>query len=273
MLRRGDADAVEISTEAIPRMQDDFSVHIKPGAQLLSAFMNVTWEGFLEDIRVREALVTSIDRDLINDAIFNGAGVPTGIMDYGSYAIGYQPVPPPAFDPDRARQLLEEAVPDGVTITLYVVPRAGVPEIPDVAEVVATMWRDVGVNVEMRDMDSVQWHELWGQFVLKDSAGIRPTGNRAVYSGSQLALYSTDGRLSIVHDPVLDAMIEENLATVDADLGAQRTWEIAKYIADNFYTTGILELGWPWAANTDVLPEWDLGRTTSDLGFRTLVQP
>jgi len=70
----------------------------------------------LNDRRVREALNLAIDRDaFVGTVLADGTLLATGITPPST--IGYNAdLKPYAFDPDRARELLEEARADGVPV-------------------------------------------------------------------------------------------------------------------------------------------------------------
>jgi len=74
----------------------------------------------LKDVRVREALSIAIDRNAIRDRLMGGLSQPSGQIvpeGFGGYA---ENIPVPAYDPERARQLLAEAGwKDGFTLTMH----------------------------------------------------------------------------------------------------------------------------------------------------------
>ncbi|MCL2401472.1 MAG: ABC transporter substrate-binding protein [Oscillospiraceae bacterium] len=109
---------------------------------------------------VRQAISMAIDRDGITSALGFGVHMPT--LQYVPPGFrGRNPDPnygAPAFNPDRARELLAEAgYADGFTTTLY--PRPG--SITDAAAVaVASMLADVGINAELEFLDPPSFTEL-----------------------------------------------------------------------------------------------------------------
>ena len=112
------------------------------------------------NVKVREAMTRAIDRDLINDEIFGGAGVP-GYFHYNHPAQpGWDPefatLGPEmaAYDPDRARELLVEAgYPDGFEFGLHLLHWGTRPEFIQVEEAMAGMWEDIGITVNRIEVD------------------------------------------------------------------------------------------------------------------------
>lgn len=110
----------------------------------------------LDDQRVRQALAMSIDRDLLVETIWNDmAEVPLG-HQYPAYGPLFDADrPAPAYEPERARQLLDEAGYAGEVIYYDVVGTMYTNELP-AAEAIAAMWQDIGLNVQVRVVDRSQ---------------------------------------------------------------------------------------------------------------------
>jgi peptide/nickel transport system substrate-binding protein len=74
----------------------------------------------LRDVRVRQAISTTIDRQALVDRVMDGEGVPTGQFVPPGY-FGHAPeIGVPKSDRDAARRMLGEAgVPDGFKLTFH----------------------------------------------------------------------------------------------------------------------------------------------------------
>ena len=95
----------------------------------------------------------AIDRDTITSALGFGVHVPTR-QHIPSTSRGYNPDPNygvPAYDPVRARQLIEEAGAVGLTFNLY--PRPG-SVFDATAVAIAQMLEDVGLNPQLVFMEA-----------------------------------------------------------------------------------------------------------------------
>lgn len=110
---------------------------------------------------VREAMNRAIDRTEINEVFFKGRA--ELMMQTHSHAKfpGWQPTWLDTFeadygyDPERARALLTEAgFPEGFEITQLSYPRPGLPEMLDIAELVADYWREIGIDVNFKPVET-----------------------------------------------------------------------------------------------------------------------
>jgi len=102
----------------------------------------------LNDVRVRRALALAIDREAINQVVFNGEFVPGNQWVNPTNSYYQQAFPVPKRDVAKAKALLKEA---GVTgpITLdFMVPNG--PETRAVAEVVQSMAAEAGFDLKIR---------------------------------------------------------------------------------------------------------------------------
>ena len=104
------------------------------------------------DLRVRQALSIAINRAAIAERTMSGAAIPSGqFMPPGAY--GHVPdLPPPAYDPERARRLLAEAgYPQGFTITLLASHDRYINDA-QVAQSIGQMWTRIGVRTKVEVM-------------------------------------------------------------------------------------------------------------------------
>ncbi|MDJ0686670.1 MAG: peptide ABC transporter substrate-binding protein [Alphaproteobacteria bacterium] len=143
------------------RHGDDYQIVYRSG--LIYEHIDLNLENpLLQDVRVRRALLHAIDREAMNKQLFDGRQ-PTahgGVNPLDS--VYYDGVPKYAFDPDRARALLEEAGwtpgPDGVrrnaegaTLRLEIGTTAGNKTRELVQQVLQSQWKDVGVAVGIKN--------------------------------------------------------------------------------------------------------------------------
>ncbi|MCC8050725.1 MAG: ABC transporter substrate-binding protein [Clostridiales bacterium] len=106
----------------------------------------------LTDARVRQALVYAIDREMLVEQLLNGHG--EVIDGFISSASPYydESIEPLTYDPDKAKELLDEAGWDGSqTLQFYV--WSGDTTFVNGAQVLAAQWAAVGINVEITTMD------------------------------------------------------------------------------------------------------------------------
>lgn len=188
-LRAGDLDMIErLAATDVASAQDDPDLTVTDvvGVGYQGITMNVdNGEGaednpFAEDARLRRALHLSIDRNAINEVVFNGAFEPGNQHVAPSSEWYDERFPVPERDVEAARELLAEAgYPDGVDITIQV---ANNPVQTQVMEVVQSMAAEAGINisVEATEFASMLQNQSGGAYEGSQvgwSGRIDPDGN------------------------------------------------------------------------------------------------
>jgi peptide/nickel transport system substrate-binding protein len=110
----------------------------------------------LDDIRIRQAIAHAINRqDIIDGAMF-GYGTPIGthFAPHNPDYVDLLALSP--HDPDRARAILAEAAPDGLTLRLALPPPAYARRG---GEIIAAQLREVGIETEITNMEWADWLE------------------------------------------------------------------------------------------------------------------
>ena len=161
-LRSEEVDVIEVSPDgAIDVRAAGLDVRQSPGniqavVQLPGTFF---WDGPTSDVTVRQALSLAINREeMIQTVLPEGAlpSMPTILP--ANLGVDHERWQTEAgdtyrYDPDEARRLIEEAgYPDGFDLKLYAYELPAAP-MPQMAEVIAQYWREVGVNVELQVLD------------------------------------------------------------------------------------------------------------------------
>ena len=143
------------------RHGDRFDIQYKPG--LIYEHLDLNLDNpVLADRRVRHALIHALDRDAISQRLFAGHQ-PTAHASISALDWVYDPeVPKYAYDPARAKALLDEAgwsvIKDGVRhnaagerLTLELMTTAGNRTRELVQQVLQSQWREVGIDVRIRN--------------------------------------------------------------------------------------------------------------------------
>lgn len=111
----------------------------------------------LDDIRVRQAINYAVDREGITSSLFGDDSevaaqlVPPGIVGYND---GLDPWP---HDPDKARELLDEAEADGVDLSpqIRLISRTALfPRVGETLQVIQKNLSGLGLNVKIELMDT-----------------------------------------------------------------------------------------------------------------------
>jgi len=146
-------DYVPLSAVQMLEKNKDFQVQevSYPGSDII--ILN-TKNPALSKPEVRQALLVAVDREFIHQKVYYGlGGVPLSSFDTRLWAynkaVNYQDMY--AYDPDRARKLLDDAGlkpnADGVRMTMRLVFETGKPEWLPAAQALQRFWQAVGVKV------------------------------------------------------------------------------------------------------------------------------
>ena len=149
-LRKGSVDialnALPPDTVEVLRHEDDLRVMEAPGTTYQYVAFNLKDPAF-RDVRVRQAFAYAIDRDkIIRYLMRNQARPATGVIPIGNWS--YTPdVTTYSYDPDRARQLLNESGKTGLSFTF----RTSTDEMGRlVATVFQQQLREVGIQMTIQ---------------------------------------------------------------------------------------------------------------------------
>ncbi len=118
----------------------------------------------MQDKTFRQALSLAIDRQLLVDALWGGqAKVPPG-HQFPQFGDIYMPdYPPPAYDPERARELLEASSYEGETITFHTASTYYTNGLL-AAQAVTEMWKAIGVNTQL--LVDVNTEDFWTEVMV-----------------------------------------------------------------------------------------------------------
>ena len=160
-VRTGEIDFAPILPIQVPEAQAaglqadgqrGFGVHIiTPRGPYDPAFANTMGN---KDFRM--ALTLSIDLEAMAEAIF-----PEGLREIQAThmwnfpaAIGYVPgLEPFGYDPEEARAALARSGYDGTPVKVWVYSLSLAPEWPDIIQLAAAYWEQIGINTELEQID------------------------------------------------------------------------------------------------------------------------
>jgi peptide/nickel transport system substrate-binding protein len=185
------------------------------------------------DAKVRQAMNYAIDVQAIMDALFDGFGKPaSGYV--ASSELGYGVVEPFGYNPDKARDLLDQAgYGDGFAMDMAC-PAGAYMHFEEVCEAVVGYLGDVGIDVSLDIMESGQY---WDQEANKELPPLFGD-SWSTLSGEALrrltgALGGWDAAYSSWSDPVLDDLIAKISTTVDREARKQLYEELQVYMQEN----------------------------------------
>lgn len=127
--------------------------------------------GALEDKRVRQAMSLAINRDLLREALWADKNYTPNGHQLPSYTMYIEDYPAFEYNPDKARELLEEAGYDGEEI-VYKFPLNYYLLSTEAAQAMQQMWQAVGLNAKLEPVEN------FGQVNdPSDTVHIRPWSN------------------------------------------------------------------------------------------------
>ncbi|BAS26388.1 ABC transporter substrate-binding protein [Limnochorda pilosa] len=158
------------------------------------------------DVRVRRALALSIDRQVINQVVFDGEYLPgdTPLPPVSAYADPERPLP--GRDVEAARRLLQEAGYDQVAFELMV---SNDPQAIRVGEVIQSMAAGAGFRISLRPTEFATALDLqdagqYEAFLIGWSGRVDPDGNIHQFQTSTGGLNVTG-----YSDPEVDRLLNE----------------------------------------------------------------
>ena len=197
--------------------------------------------------KVREALSIAIDRELIVETLLGGEGTARSLWLWENQIPNLDPdLRTIEFNPERARQLLQEAGhADGFSITVTTSIR-GVSAESEACEAIAEMWEDIGIDTEVQRIPyaalgpTLSSRQFYG-------ANCHGTGGRVAPWGLYHIFRSGAGFTGGSDHPIMDALLEEMLLQID-DEGRYRVFnKLARFMYENVMETGLytVDILWP----------------------------
>jgi peptide/nickel transport system substrate-binding protein len=164
-LLAGDVDIItRCSSEQLDAVKgnDDFYV-VENSPAISVAYIHTREENpVMKNKKVRQAMWYAIDRKMILDSLMQGVGVfadsiiPTSALFYEPLAEKY------AFNPDKAKQLLDESGVGELKITMAT--STLVPHQKEIDQAVLQWLNDVGIEVEVTSLEVGQFRTDWPQY-------------------------------------------------------------------------------------------------------------
>jgi peptide/nickel transport system substrate-binding protein len=229
-LETGDVDvALNLASSDIARVRDmeNADIVMVPSYRYTTLTMSMKDE-VLKDKRIREALSYAIDKPLLVDAIYGeSADVLNGVMP--TNAIGFKEMEPAEYNPEKAKALLAEAgYGNGLILEFQVDPGS---EYLDIAEIVQSMWQDVGVTANIITMDRPSYLAQGNEYQISIRAG------NANHPSNILIIYdSAFGDRIQPNDPYIDSALNEFRQIYDDAKRKVVLDELQDYLWDIKYT-------------------------------------
>jgi peptide/nickel transport system substrate-binding protein len=231
-LQAGEVDIVtDLIPEYLPQVEKSVAV---PGLEFSWIRINCNVEP-TNDVRVRQALNYALDKDALVDALYGGYAVKAEgqILTPGHF--GYNPdVKAYPYDPEKARDLLEEAGASGATLELIGESGRWLKD-KELVEAVAMQLEAVGLDIDVNIVEWSDWLDL-----LFAGAAAAPDLQYSSHDNVLLdadrtlsALFTTDGSQSAYSNPRVDELVLDARTETDVELRAQMYHEAVQIIRDD----------------------------------------
>ena len=199
LINTGDADYVtHLLFEQLLSLRESEDVKLEPLTTNMDSLVLNNRRPPFDDERVRRALSIAINRDELVEGPYRGTARP--LLYQIPSAFPQPPKPPPIeYDPEGARALLAEAGhPDGFSFTIAVNPVRPGPHAQDVAVLIASQLKEIGVDAQIQQIPSVADFQT-AQDEGRLDAYMRSGRQNVVDVGFTLALWHTSSGISNDH--------------------------------------------------------------------------
>ncbi len=183
----------------------------------------------------RQALCYAIDKEAINVLVNEGTGIVTdlplveGQEGYTTDLETYE------YDVEKAKKVLADAGIDPSTLTLDFFYGESAAN-GKLGQALQSMFSEIGVNLELRPVESGTWWQLFGEGDYMVSRGGYPM-EAANTDTPYFDMYHKDGTFNVsrINDEEINAWLEEARTEQDADKRNDIYIKVAQKVADEAY--------------------------------------
>ncbi|MFD2237937.1 ABC transporter substrate-binding protein [Aureimonas populi] len=205
----------------------------------------------LDDPRVRLAIAHAIDKEGIVEGILGGFDAPLSQLT-SPVSFGYvEGIEAPAYDPDRAREILAEVGGAARTeFTLFTTPTYD----QRVVQAIQQMLTEVGLNVSIETTDMGNWMQRMqsGPETIPASAFGRWSCGCQDADGTLYPLLHSSSSWAYIQDPEIDAALDAARTTIDSDERLELYRTVHEIVARETYIIPLYQASVIYGAANDV---------------------
>ena len=225
------------------------------------------------DVRIREAINRSIDREIMNEVLYDGRGKILPVFGMDPRHEGYVDELAAKFDEyygydlDKVKALQEEAgYPENFSnpvIPILSSTLAGNPEFPAMAELMQVFLEEAGFQTEIVEMD---WSQLGSLRSAREAKMFHPMRNLPV-KPSAVGIrnyYSATGRPRVNYeDPAVEELMVKYVDSIDAGERDELAGKIFTRVFENYAVAPLVSIPAEVVANPETIGGWVFPGATS----------
>ncbi len=196
-------------------------------------------EGITADPNVRLALNLAVDKDAIAEQVYGGFAQVVNGQLLSPSILGHNPdLTPYPYDPDQAKQLIEDAGVAGQTITLVGESSGRWLNDRELVEAVASYWTEAGLEVDLQTPEFGAYLDVLFDEENRQDAIFVSSSNDILDPSRQLnTYYASDGVGASNSDQQLTDLVHQGQETLDPDERSTIYQEAVKMAYDGAYFT------------------------------------
>ncbi len=268
LLKTGEVDIASLNFDNLAELESFPNISVKNLAKttMTAILVQGAWENTGEAVQnedVRRALDYAINREDIVNAFFNGYAAPEKYWKASEIGEHWDPAwKATEYDPEKAKELLAKAgYPNAFekpTVRLYV---ASGDFRAQLAELIASYWQAVGVQVELHQLDETLEMQLLrgnGQELTEEGVGAvflhsSPCGLNNGLLAKEI-FYTTTGRCSVIRNDVsVDEIYQKGLEADTLEERNKYDLQLMTKVDDELkYTFGVAYIDQLWGVSPKV---------------------
>ncbi|MGA1438502.1 MAG: ABC transporter substrate-binding protein [Ilumatobacteraceae bacterium] len=199
-------------------------------------------EGITADVNVRKALQMAVDKQAIADSLFGGYAVVDQGQILSPSILGFNPdLSPYPYDPEMAKQLIEEAGVAGQTITLVGESSGRWLLDAELVQAVAGYWEDAGLVVDLQLPEFGEYLDVLFDRESRADAIFVSSSNDILDADRQLSTYLQAGGIGSSNtNQEMSDLISQGRAEVDSAAREAIYQQVMQIAYDEAYLLNII---------------------------------
>ena len=245
-LQNGEIDATQglpYSSYNLFEENDQFKISSADTSRVYQVAFNFDTP-VLQDLKVRQAICSAIDKDAFCKTLLNGRGTPAVGAFPSNFEFGNNALTGPSFDKEKSKSLLAEAGwidtdgdgyvdKNGQKLTIRWLTYSSRQELPLLAEYAESNLKDIGIEVQINVTENAKNVLASGQYDVYASAFVTaPTGDPQYFFTAHL-LDESPYNAGHCHSDKVEGLVGELRNEFDTEKRAQLAIEIQQQVLDD----------------------------------------